>query len=75
MHCNMQVNLRWGGVMPIRAKVRAKSIHSVHELKNQFNPHLPSGPVHPYQLDKSISNFRGAGVLFHFYSILNRYSC
>ena len=22
------------------------------------NPHLPSGPVHPYQLDQSISNFR-----------------
>ena len=24
-----------------------------------INPHLPSGPIHPYQLDESISNFRG----------------
>ena len=35
-----------------------------------FNPHLPSGPIHPYQLDESISNFRGAwctfSVLFYF---------
>ena len=24
-----------------------------------FNLYLPSGPVHPYPLDESISNFRG----------------
>ena len=24
-----------------------------------YNPHLPSGLVHPYQLDEFISNFRG----------------
>ena len=24
-----------------------------------LNPHLPSGPVHPYQLEASISNFKG----------------
>ena len=29
-----------------------------------INPHLPSGPVHPYQLDKSISNFRGGWCTF-----------
>ena len=34
-----------------------------------FNPHLPSVPVHPYQLDESISNFRGVWCTFHFYSI------
>ena len=45
---------------------RAKSLY----------PHLPSGPVHPYQLDESIYNLRGVpDVLFHFYSISNRYSC
>ena len=35
-----------------------------------FNPHLPSGPIHSYQLDESISKFRGAwctfSVLFYF---------
>ena len=29
-----------------------------------FNPHLPSGPVHPYQLDESISIFRSAWCIF-----------
>ena len=24
---------------------------------DRINPHFPSGPVHPYQLDESISNF------------------
>ena len=33
---------------------------------NYLNPHLPSGPVHPYQLDKSISNFRGVWCTFSF---------
>ena len=36
----------------------------------QLNPHSPSGPVHPYQLDESISHFRGVwcpfSFLFHF---------
>ena len=31
-----------------------------------LNPHLPSGPVHPYQLDESISNFRGVWCTFSF---------
>ena len=30
------------------------------------NPHLPSGPVHPYQLEKSIFNLRGAWCTFSF---------
>ena len=29
-----------------------------------LNPNLPSGPVHPYQLDESISNFMGFLVYF-----------
>ena len=34
-----------------------------------INPHLPSGPAHPYQLDGFISNFRGVwcGFSFLFY--------
>ena len=32
--------------------------------KFAFNPHLPSEPVHPYQLDESISNFRGVWCTF-----------
>ena len=35
-----------------------------------FNPYLPSGLCYPYQLDESISNFRGlwcnVSFLFHF---------
>ena len=37
-----------------------------------MNPHLPSGPVHPYQLDESIPNFRGVWCTFSFYSVSNR---
>ena len=44
-------------------------------VMHEINPHLPSGPVHPYQLYESISNLGVSGVLFHFYSISNRYSC
>ena len=36
----------------------------------------PSGRFHPYQLDKSISNFRGVSCTFFlFYSIFNKNSC
>ena len=31
-----------------------------------FNPHLPSGLFHPYQLDGSILNFRGVWCTFSF---------
>ena len=31
-----------------------------------FNPDLPSGPVHPYQLDESISNLKGIWCTFSF---------
>ena len=34
-----------------------------------INPHLPSGPVHPYQMDESISNFRGVWCTFSFFII------
>ena len=40
-------------------------IQKIAALSN-FNPHLPSGPVHPYQLDESISNFRGVWCTFPF---------
>ena len=40
---------------------------SAHFVKEDvINPYLSSGPVHPYQLAESISNFKGDGVLFHF---------
>ena len=45
-------------------------LYHVNLIHFSFNPHLPSGPVHPYQLDESISNFRGVwfsfSFLFHF---------
>ena len=34
--------------------------------QNILNPHLPSGLSHPYQLDKSISSFRGVWCTFSF---------
>ena len=40
-----------------------------------FNPYMTSGPVHPYQLNESISNLGVYGILFYFYSIVNRNSC
>ena len=47
-----------------------------------INPHLPSGPVHSYQLDSilisctSLLPILGVpSVLFHFYCIFSRYSC
>ena len=30
------------------------------------NPHLPSGLFHPYEMDESISNFRGVSCIFSF---------
>ena len=30
-----------------------------NDNSSKFNPHLPNELVHPYQLDKSISNFLG----------------
>ena len=35
-----------------------------------FNPYLPSGLFHPYQLDESISIFRGGWCIFFFISTL-----
>ena len=34
-----------------------------------INPHLPSIPVHPYQLDKFISNFRVVRCVFFIFSL------
>ena len=36
---------------------------AVTKTKN-INLHLPSGPVHPYQLEESISNFRDVWCTF-----------
>ena len=38
---------------------------AVSKTKN-INPHLPSGPVHPYQLEESIPKFRGVWHSFSF---------
>ena len=46
------------------------SIHSVPRCILHINPYLPSGLLHPYISDKTISNFRGVlctfSILFHF---------
>ena len=34
-----------------------------------INPHLPGGPVHPYQLASPFPILGVYAVLFHFYSI------
>ena len=34
-----------------------------------IDPHLPIGPVHPYQMDESISNFRGVWCTFFIFII------
>ena len=47
---------------------------SATKPSDKLNPHMPSGPVHPYQLDESIPILGVSGVFFHFYSISNRYS-
>ena len=35
-----------------------------------INPNMPSGFVHPFQLDESISNSRGVWFIFFFFSFL-----
>ena len=43
-----------------------------------FNPHLPNGLFHPYQLDESVSNFRNVWCtvsFFFFVVVSNRNSC
>ena len=39
---------------------------SATKPSDKLNPHMPSGPVHPYQFDESISNFRGVWCIFSF---------
>ena len=41
-------------------------IESVHEQHRLTHNYLPNGLVHPYQLDESISNFRGVWCPFSF---------
>ena len=50
------------GVSPLQINTVATSIQKEFEV----NPYLPSGPVHPYQLDESISSFKGAWCTFSF---------
>ena len=40
--------------------------HALNFIPKYIYPYLPSGPVHPYQLDESISNFRGLWCTFLF---------
>ena len=42
-------------------------IHRGKALLVSFNPFLPNGPCHPYDLDESISNFRGGWCFFFFF--------
>ena len=41
----------------------------------QFNPFLPNGISHPYQLDQSIPILRVVGCYFSFYTYINRIFC
>ena len=48
----------------------AQYASSLTSEEDQLNPHLPSRPVHPYQLDESFSNLKGVRcTFFHFCSI------
>ena len=42
------------------------SLRNLILLPHLLNLHLPSGPIHPYQLDKSISNFKDVCATFSF---------
>ena len=43
--------------------------HANWTKNKEVNPHVPSGPVHPFQMGESISSFRGVWctVSFLFY--------
>ena len=45
------------------------NINPIVHPRSQVNQHLPSGPVHPYQLDKSIFNFRGVWCTFFIFMV------
>ena len=47
----------------------------VHFMRTAFNPFMPNGISHPYQLEQSISVLRDVRWYFHFYSSFNRKLC
>ena len=54
---------------PLKSDQLGKSTYfspaaSPSEHRFKFNPHLPSGLVHPYQLDESICHLRGVCCIF-----------
>ena len=57
-----------------RSSKDKSNIHVAIDDKSKINPYLPSGPVHPYQMDESFSNFRGVYCTFSVLFYLNRYS-
>ena len=57
-----------GCIMPAKKKVKVSWNVLENKPKNLLpllNPHLPSGILHPYQMDKSISNFMGVWCTFY----------
>ena len=44
----------------------------VHYMRTAFNPLMPNGISHRYQMKQSISVLRMLGGIFHFYSNFNR---
>ena len=50
-------------LLKLKRPIIASRLASVPYL---ISPHFPSGLIHPYQLDESISNFRVSGVRFSF---------
>ena len=70
-HLQASMQGKWRGGMQIISKSCSFSPETEFtplsfwpENQNFLNPHLPSGSVHPYQLDESISNFRGVRYSF-----------
>ena len=58
LSCSMTKPTKWH-VRPVKTNPSSLIESSLCTQLVFLNPHLPSGPVHPYQLDESISNFRG----------------
>ena len=67
---NMQTILRFVRKLdtcdPEDKVIDVSSCHRLTIVFMHFNPQLSNGPVHPYQLDESISNFRGVWCTFSF---------
>ena len=65
LSCKKNPNSKWWCYMKLQKNT----------LYFTINPHLPGGLVHPYQLDESISNFRGVWSTFSFLFYFEKKHC